>query len=358
MSKARICQFTTGFHPGDAISHEILTLNDYFQKLNYNTAIFTEYLSPAYKKLAFKYKLYEPKKNDIIVYHHSIHSNILEFLLNHKQPKVLIYHNVTPPKFYESYDLTFSFLLSQGKKELESVKSEFAIALADSEFNKKELESMGYNLVYKFPIVYNFQILQEEPVFREQFDGPKIIFVGRISPNKKQCDLIRFAEVYKKFFRKNFQIRIVGYPSPASKSYMEELEHLVRFFDLTNQIHFSGYVTQKELNGYYKSSDIFLSMSEHEGFCVPLLEAMYFQLPIVAYSAGAVPETLNGAGILIKEKNFPFIAELIEELLSNQDFKNKIIQKQNQRLESYKQIPILDHIKEILQQIESMYHSI
>jgi glycosyltransferase involved in cell wall biosynthesis len=334
--KKRICQFSTGFHPGDAITQEMLAFDSIFRKMGWESEIFSEHIGSAVKNKAKRFINYKQEKNDIIIYHHSIHSVIGDFVSQQKCPIILIYHNVTPSYFYESYDLPFAYSLKKGKEELLDFRNIFLKSFADSEYNKKELEELGYNNVDILPIAYDFNSLEIEGVIRNSFEGLKILFVGRITPNKKQEDLIRFAEIFRKYFRTDFQLQIVGYSSPASKSYMDELSNLVRFWNLEENVHFSGYVTHPELVGYYRNSDIFLSMSEHEGFCVPLIEAMFFKLPILAFSAGAVPDTLDGSGILFKHKNFPLIGEMIEEIMSNISIKEKIIHKQNQRLEEFK----------------------
>lgn len=353
MNKIRVCQFATGFHPGDAISQEMISFDSYFKKIGFNSEIYAEHIGSAVKKNAHKYNRYKSHKFDVIVYHHSIHSNVLDWVLKQPCKKILIYHNVTPAHFFEPYDLQFSYLLSQGKNELIAVKDQFSFCLADSEFNRSELIDMGYEKVSVLPILYDFSNLDGDHVIRNSFEGIKIVFVGRISPNKKQDDLIRFAEIYRKYFRSDFQVQLVGYASPASKPYLDELEKLIRFYDLEDFIHLSGYVTQKELNGYYRNADIFLSMSEHEGFCVPLLEAMYCQIPVLAYDAGAVRDTLGGAGLLLKEKNYPMICETIEEILDNSKFRSNIIQKQNQRLTHYKKSLQEEILVRAIQDIES-----
>ncbi|MCC5815425.1 MAG: glycosyltransferase family 4 protein [Leptospira sp.] len=353
MNKLRVCQFSTGFHPGDAISQEMIAFDKYFKRIGFNSEIFAEHIGSAVKKIAHKYNRYKPEKFDVIVYHHSIHSNVLDWVLKQPCKKILIYHNVTPSHFFEPYDLQFSYLLSQGKNELIPLRDKFAFCLADSEFNRQELLDMGYQKVSVLPILYDFTNLDSEYVVRNPFSGIKIVFIGRISPNKKQDDLIRFAEVYRKFFRSDFQIQLVGYASPASKNYLEELEKLTRFYDLEEHIHLSGYVTQKELNGYYREADIFLSMSEHEGFCVPLLEAMYFQIPVLAYDAGAVADTMDRAGILFKQKDFPLLCSTIEEILSNDEFRQSILMKQNQRLTEFNRSHQEEILVRAIQDIES-----
>ncbi|WCL49576.1 glycosyltransferase family 4 protein [Leptospira sp. GIMC2001] len=338
MKKPRLCQFSTGFHPGDAISQEMLLFDREFRNNGWESLIFSEHIAPSVKKKANRFINYKPDVNDVLIYHHSIHSDVLEFVLELKSPKILVYHNVTPAHFFEPYDLQFSYSLKKGKEELLEIRKEFVKAYADSEFNCSELMAMGYENVQMLPISYDFNSLNKDFVVRNKYEHLKILFVGRITPNKKQDDLIRFAEVFRSYFRKDFQIEIVGYSSPASKYYMDELERMVRFWNLEDNIHFSGYVTHPELIGYYKEADVFLSMSEHEGFCVPLLEAMHFDIPILAYAAGAVPDTLNGSGILFSKKDYAGVGEMIEEITTNKKFRDSILQGQRNRIEEYKKI--------------------
>jgi glycosyltransferase involved in cell wall biosynthesis len=313
-----------------------------FRDLGFESEIYSEHVSTSVRSEAQKFNRYKPSDKDLLIYHHSIHSEVLSFLLDQNAPKVLIYHNVTPAYFYEPYDLQFSYILKRGREELSEIKDQFVLSFAVSDFNAKELEHLGYQDVKVIPIAYDFESLNIPHVNRNKYEGKKILFVGRIAPNKKQDDLIRFAEIFKKYFRDDFQIQIVGYSSPSTKTYQEELFKLVQFWNLENHIHFSGYVTLPELVGYFKNSDLFFSMSEHEGFCVPILESMYFNLPIVAYSAGAIPETLGGSGILFKEKNFAKIGEMIEEILVNERLRSQIIKKQNQVIEKYRSIDLTE----------------
>lgn len=336
--KCRICQFSTGFHPGDAISQEMISLDHYFRAEGYRSELYAAHIDMSVRSISQKFSRYSPESDDILIYHHSIHSDVFDFVIQKNVKKILIYHNVTPAHFFEPYDLQFSYSLSQGKKELVDVRNEFTHSFADSDFNLQELLGMGYENVGILPICYDFKNLDLPHVVRQKFNGIKILFVGRISPNKRQDDLIRFAEIYRKYFRTDFKIQIVGYSSPASKRFMDELQSLVRFYELEDFIHFSGYVTQSELNGYYREADLFLSMSEHEGFCVPIMEAMHFQIPILAYEAGAVSETMGGGGILFREKNYPYIAELVEEVLQNQNLRNSIRRRQVARLAEYRSV--------------------
>lgn len=333
----RIIQFSAGFNPGDAISNEMLILKSFFMEIGYEGEIYSENIGSQTNKLAAKYKAYKPLKGDFLLYHHSIHSSVLDFITSFETPKALIYHNVTPSHFFEPYDLKLTYYLKKGREELSELNGKFKLYFADSEFNKQELIELGFANVSVLPIIYDFKRLLKKEISKSEKRKKDIIFVGRIAPNKKQDDIIRIAKILKEYFSLDFQIHFVGYCSKELELYKEELNNLIHLFDLSNHVFFSDFITDESLTQYYLNADIFLCMSEHEGFCVPLLESMFYDVPILAYDAGAVRDTLDGAGILFKTKNFPTICECIIKVLSDKDFRDKIIVSQRERLSRFMQ---------------------
>jgi L-malate glycosyltransferase len=330
----RIIQFSAGFNPGDAISNEMLILKSYFQEIGFDGEIFSENIGKASNGLASKYKSYRPRPDDFIIYHHSIHSAVFEFVSTISCPKALIYHNVTPSYFFEPYDLKLTYYLKKGREELKDLNGKFQLYFADSEFNKKELLDLGYPRVQVLPIVYDFNKLKKNSL-KITATHKTIIFVGRIAPNKKQDDIIKLAKVLKEHFTSEFKIHLVGYCSHELQLYKDELITLIKLFELENHVFFSDFINDELLADYYQRADLFLCMSEHEGFCVPLLESMYYDVPILAYDAGAVKDTLDGAGILFKEKNLPSICECILKIFSDKDFRDIIIKTQRERLKKF-----------------------
>ncbi len=349
MKIKRLVQFSAGFNPGDAISNQIIMYNSFAKKKQIESLIFAENISPQSKSLVKKYKTYSPKKGDVIIYHHSIHSSILEkiYEIPSKIPKVLAYHNVTPKEFFEPYNLKLTYYSQKGREELFQMKNLFVYALADSEYNAQELKENGYTNVQVLPISLNYNNYSIYP--RTNFKKI-ILFTGRIAPNKKQTDLIKIAKVLNDYFTEDFELIIVGKTAPEMIGYKEEILSLVEYFHLQEKVKLTEFLQQETLNQYYSNADVFLCMSEHEGFCVPLLESMYYKIPIVAYNKAAVPETLRGSGILFHKKDFYKIAEIVYILLHNQDFRNKIVEQQNKVLEYYRSI---DYEREFLQIITS-----
>ncbi len=346
--KNRIVQFSAGFNTGDAISNEMLFLKKNFESQNFKSEIYSENIGDLAKKLAKKYKLYSYLKDDILIYHHSIHSSIFDFVKSLPVKKILIYHNVTPHEFFLPYDLKLSYFLKKGREELKELKNFFEYSFADSTYNLQELLDLGYPNAEKLPIHYDFsklKILERKGSSRLK----NIIFVGRIAPNKKHSDLIKIAKLLMDHYPEiEFKLYLVGYCSKELLNYKKELELMIQIFQLEDKVIFSDFIDDEKLFEFYSNADLFLCMSEHEGFCVPLLESIHYGIPIIAFSAGAVKDTLNGSGILLEEKDFMMIAELVKKVLLEDSFKNKIVNQQTLMLEEFKKDESIKKLNDII----------
>ncbi|EOQ97386.1 glycosyltransferase, group 1 family protein [Leptospira wolbachii serovar Codice str. CDC] len=346
-----IHQFSAGFQLGDAISQEMLEIKRLLSKEGYHGKIFAENVFSYDRKYAEKLTKANIKPNDVLVYHHSIHSEVLNFVLKFPNRKILIYHNVTPEDFFSGYDLKFSYLLRKGREDLEIIRDQFHHSFAVSNFNLAELKEIGFKHVRLLPLHLNFQKWKDVPKDpkSKSFTQPSFLFVGRIAPNKRQDDLIRFARTWKSKMGNQFSMRMLGFCNPNQQSYMDELNFMIHHLDLTEEVKIISYVDERMLKKIYSESNIFLSMSEHEGFCVPLMEAIFFHLPVVAFAAGAVPETLDQSGILFESKDFESLVPLVDSIFKDSDFRNSIIYSQNLRLNEYLEstsiLPLLEVAK-------------
>ncbi|TGL60913.1 glycosyltransferase family 4 protein [Leptospira sarikeiensis] len=352
-SRKGVHQFAAGFNIGDAISNEMNSLRSVFKRIGYSSEIFAENTGPGTDTFVKKYKAYSSKNSDILVYHHSIHSEVLETLLKNKNSKILIYHNVTPGHFFEKYDLKLTYLLRKGREELESLRDKFDKVFAVSEFNRSELLEIGFENVGLLPITYQLpqgKQIKEIPL-KNKSNIPRFLFVGRITPNKKQDDLIRFAFHYLKTYGPEFQLFMVGFSSKELYLYREELERMLDFYKLRRNVIITDFLSDEELKSMYQTCDLFVSMSEHEGFCVPLLEAMVHNIPILAFDGGAVGETLSGAGILFNEKRMDMIVELAHRIVTDKDLKDKILETQRKRLSTFSQINPETVLRPVLAQL-------
>jgi glycosyltransferase involved in cell wall biosynthesis len=260
-----------------------------------------------------------------------------------KGRKVVIYHNITSPHFFERFSEELVSITTTGRHEIRLLAEVTDLGLADSEFNRLELVQYGYRKTGVLPILLDFSkyTLPSAQDIIEQYDDDKvnILFVGRITPNKKHEDLIKAFYVYKRFLNQNSRLLLVGKYN-QEEAYVKFLRELIDELAIED-VYFSGHVTQQELNTFYKVADVLLCMSEHEGFFVPAVESFYFQLPVIAYNCTAVPYTMGDAGILFNEKRYHEIAEMIQLVVEDNAFRQEILDGQTTRLEHFRKEKII-----------------
>jgi glycosyltransferase involved in cell wall biosynthesis len=243
---------------------------------------------------------------------------------------VSIYHNITPAHFFVGFHRHLAGLCYHGRRELLAFAGRTELGLGDSEFNRRELEAAGYARTGVLPIVLDFAKYdgQGSPVVEAMFrDGRRnILFVGRIIPNKRIDELIRAFAVYQRYAEPRSRLLLVG-EHKGFERYFDRLNQLVRELRV-DEVVFAGHVDDAELVAYYRVAHAFLCLSEHEGFCVPLVEAMHFGVPVIAYDAGAVAETLRGGGVLLRDKRPELVAELVHQVASDATLRAKLLETQ------------------------------
>jgi glycosyltransferase involved in cell wall biosynthesis len=306
------------------------------------------------KVIDFKeFRAYD-KSDTIHIYHFAVPSPITYTFKEVQGKKVIIYHNITPPHFFEGYYPELVQMTVTGRHEIKLLADCTDLALGDSEFNRRELEAYGFKRTGVLPLLIDFDKYQTspDPAILEKFNDGKInlLFVGRVSPNKKHEDLIKSFYFYHNHVHNPSRLILVGKYKGMEK-YHQFLQELIKDLKLTDVL-FVGHVSLEELIAFYKASHIFLCLSEHEGFCVPLLESMYFDLPILAYHSTAVPFTLGPSGILINEKRYEEIAEMIHLIVTNLTLKEAILRSQRKQFaffsRSFVKEVLLKHIKSII----------
>ena len=356
--KQAIHQFLPVLARHDAIGETVLEIQKYLLNLGYDSKIFVETIIDPTKTITKSFREYIPEKNDLLIYHHSIGSSLAKHLSELSQLKLLFYHNITPSKFFEDYDQTLVNQLDQGRDQLKILSQHFTYAMAASGYNKAELSSYGFKTIFDMQYFLNLErfnnIVPDKEILNSYNDTTNIIFVGRRSPNKKVEDILKVFAYYKTF-NPNSKLFLLG-GSWSVEEYVKKLETLKQKLKIDNNDIISiTTLSDKELKSYFQISDVFLCMSEHEGFCIPLVESMHFDIPIIAYNAGAIPDTLGGAGILLNHKKFGEIANIIDILISNDLLKNQIIEQQNQRLLNFSdekaKILLKNNIEQVLKSL-------
>lgn len=341
---------------GDAISNHVLEIRAILKSWGYKSDIYAQHIHPKLVHVTKSYTEYEKlsSSENILIFHFSIGSDVSGFVKTLPDKKILIYHNITPYNYFLGINDTLVHLLRTGRKELSEYAGITDLALGDSEYNRKELDGIGFKNTGVLPIIVDFDNYNQEPdkkiLNKFEDDYTNFIFVGRLSPNKKQEDVIKVFYYYNKCINQNSRLFLVGSYNGTEK-YYAKLQKLVKRLNLEKNVYIPGHVDFKELLAYYKLSDVFISMSEHEGFCVPLLESMHFGIPIIAYNSTAVPYTLGGSGILFSEKRYEEVAELSHIIVEGKKLRDMIIKKQKERLNEFNKIEIYKKLRYYLARI-------
>ena len=337
-----IHQLLAGARMGDAITNEAAVLASIFRRRDERARLFApaatidRLLGVAVEPLSRLAVLADPGR-DTVLLHLSIGSPVQRAFAEWPGRRIILYHNMTPPAWFAAINPATSYLLEQGRAEVAALAPLADRVWADSAFNARELQQLGYGRVDVFPLVLPLESLRVAParrISRMWDDGRmNILFVGRGAPNKRFEDLIRVQACLERWGCPS-RLLLVG-SFGGTEIYGSVLLGLVRALRLEH-VHFEGARSQAELNGYYASADLFLCLSEHEGFCAPLIEAMHFAVPIVAYAAAAVPETLDGAGLLIRDKSDPgLVAAALWEVHTNAGLRQSLLLRQAERLARY-----------------------
>jgi len=350
-----IHQFATSLTYGDAISDEMLEIQKVLRAKGYESEIFTRFYEPRMARFTHDFREYSKfsSPSNAVIFHFSIGSPVSKMFFRIPDRRIMIYHNITPYEFFLDYHRILSRECYKGRLEIKRFVDKVDLALGDSEFNCEELRTFGYAKTGVLPLLIDFSKFDrdDDPIVRDIYSGRKwtILFVGRVIPNKKLEDVIKTFYFYKKYYNTDSQLLLAG-DYRGMERYLYALQELV--YDLgIKDVTFTGSVEFAELLSYFRLADVYLSMSEHEGFGVPLVESFYVDLPVVAYAAGAVEETMNGGGLLLREKDFSKTAALLDYLQKNESFRRKVIASQKKALEKYSTDNVsrilLDHIKRV-----------
>ncbi|MBR5682046.1 MAG: glycosyltransferase [Ruminococcus sp.] len=336
----RVVQLLPTLSFGDAIGNDTIALKGAIKEMGYNTEIYTENIDKRLPDGIAKKadKLRDLKKDDILIYHKSTGTDLTFKLDRFKCRIIMVYHNITPPEFFRSYSIPATQLTELGYKGVDFLRDKVDYVMADSAFNKGELVKRGYTCPIDVrPILIKFEDYRQAPdeaTVKKFSDGKKnLVFVGRIAPNKKQENVIKAFYCYKKLNPES-RLILVG-SARGMENYQERLMKYARALGIGDDVIFPGHIKFSEILAYYHVADAFVCMSEHEGFCVPLVEAMFFDIPIIAYDTSAISDTLGGSGVLLDNNDPVFAAEVINRVLTDEKLRESIIEGQRRRLEDF-----------------------
>jgi glycosyltransferase involved in cell wall biosynthesis len=349
-------QWVPAAHRGDAIGDSARRVAAMLRERGHRAGVYALTIDDDAGDLVRPFSDPEARLGDVTIFHFALPSPMTEAFGDLGGGRVLQYHNITPARFFAPYDAALCRLAAIGRQEVRSLVGRVDLALGDSEFNRLELESMGFTRTGVMPIAVDLDRLTRAPrrpaLERLLGDGLiNFLFVGRVAPNKRIEDHLRLAEHYKRYVDAYYRFIFVG-RHDVVPSYYASLRALMAAYDMPpERFWFTGPVPDDELATYYRASSVYVSLSEHEGFCVPLLEAMAVDVPVLAYAAAAVPETLGGAGVSFAPKDLEQAAELLGSLAYDDDVRARVVEGQRRRLADFGPDRIARRLDEVLARV-------
>ena len=336
----RVHQILATLGYGDAIGNEVLGIQRALRGAGYESSIIVETADPRLEDLTVDYRdiVDRVSSDDLLIHHFSLGSRASRTAFALPCRMALIYHNITPPEYFLGVHPQLVRQCYHGRRELTAYRTRCDLALGDSEFNRQELDALVFSPTDVLHVVPDFSHLDAVPDSRvlDAYDDEwtNILFVGRLVPNKRPDDLIRFFHAYKTWYNPRARLILAG-AYGGFEQYYTQLQTLIATLG-TRDVHILGQITNEALTALYDVADLFLCASEHEGFCVPLVEAFHKRVPVLAYASTAIPATMDGGGVLFHEKDPRRVAALMHGLVADATLADQVLVAQDAALDRLK----------------------
>jgi len=332
LSVTRIDQVIPTLASRDAIGGHVIQLRDLLRSRGYRSDIYYGNASPDRLDDGFQItRIGEPSSTGrVLLYQMSIGSGVADIFRDRPERKFVNYHNITPADLIESWAPAVGEEVRWGRAQLRDLAQVTEFAIADSVFNEMELRDAGYPSTTTVPLLIDPEDFTGSPdralaarlARQRSRGGTDLLFVGKVSPHKGQVDLVKALSAYRRLYDPEARLHIVG--GAISEEYQLAVERFADELGLADAVEFAGSVSHEELIAYYEGCDVFLCLSNHEGFCVPLLESMYHRLPIVSYRFTAVPETVQQAGLILPDKEPARVAAAIHRVVDDARLRDQL----------------------------------
>ena len=357
MAPRRIHQLIHTLSYGDAISGEALALQRCLRELGFASDIYAIHVHPVYKKeaetLGVKdYRSLGTEFDGEILLHYSLGSPLNDLYRSLvKSQRTLVYHNLTPARWFRGVNPRIVRDIEQGMEELPALCAISNRLIADSKFNAAELSQLGFAAeVLELPIdPARWSIPRNEGIYTLLRSNPgiNVVHIGRLAPNKCIEDIIKAFYFLNRFIDKNSRLWLAGIDIDT-EIYSFSLKRLVHELGIDESVTFAGCMADSELRSLYEAGSVYCCMSEHEGFCLPVVEAMHFGLPVIGYASSALPDTIGSGGLLVSDKRHAEIAELIAEVSRNQELRSSLVLAGHERVRSLSFDAFAARVKDLL----------
>jgi glycosyltransferase involved in cell wall biosynthesis len=336
----RVDQIIPSLASRDAIGVHTRTLTHALREAGIDSTIYHGNCTPDMESVPLV-ELGRFTKDRWLLYQSSIGSPVYDILATRDEPKLVNYHNITPMELLAPWEPSVGYEVSLGRTQMARLAPESRLAVADSAYNESELTDVGYRETAVVPLLIDMTSTGEEPdpeVLARLGEakargGADFLFVGKVSPHKAPHDLVKMLAVYRRLYDPHARLHLVG--SPLGERYGPALAAFVAELGLQGAVSVTGSLTPGGLEAYYQSADVFVCASDHEGFCVPIVEAMAHGLPVVAYATTAIPETVGDAGILLPDKDPARFAVAVHRVVEDAALRALLLERAAARADFY-----------------------
>ncbi|MGI8428701.1 MAG: glycosyltransferase [Solirubrobacteraceae bacterium] len=346
-------QVLSGAGPHDAITTEALVFRSYFRAWGWGGGDHAARIAPGLGGAIAPMAGLHPGPGEILLLHHSAGMPRLHELLALPNRKLLLYHNITPPSWLWDHAPLVAVHCAIGREQLPELISHVDVAAADSEWSAAELRALGAARTEVIPLLVDRDRLgppSAPPAAGSAPPGadatPTILFVGRLSPHKRQDEVIRMFALYRRWRAPEARLVLVG--DPLTAGYVELLRKLADTL-APGAVSIESGLSESELGDRYRGAHAFICLSEHEGFCIPVLEAFHFGLPVIARPAGAIPEIAGDAALLVPDADLAVVAELLHLTIGDPELRSELRRRGRERLGRYAPQRVAERLRAAVQ---------
>lgn len=335
-------QFVPTLNPHDATGTHTLLLRDILRAAGWKSDIFAEAIHDDLAAEAYKHWMYpdHAAEGDVAIYQFSTSSAVAGYLAERSLPLILDFHNYTGPQLFAGWEPQTEERAARAVDELSLLAPRAVLGLADSSFNEQALQRAGCRRTTVVPVLVKYERVTDAPDPRVMAElealralgGPDLLFVGRIVPSKSQHELVKALWAYHRLYDPRARLHLVG--GSNSFEYLKSLRAFIDDLGLTRQVRLTGEVSDAALAAYFGSASVYLSRSVHEGFGVPLVEAMAAGVPVVARGAGAVAETVGDGALLLQSADHSYVAAAVHRAVSDDTLRQQLIAAGHRRVQA------------------------
>jgi L-malate glycosyltransferase len=321
-------QLLSGAGPVDAVTVQALVFRDLFESWGWKGADVAAYVDPRIGKRIGDIDRLDPDPDDVLLFHYSAYAPRLREMLELPNRKLLISHNVTPPRWLWGYEPMIAVQCAVGRAQLPAFAASVDLAAGVSSYNADELKEAGAVRTMVIPILFD-PLRLGAPATDEPTPPPTLLFVGRLAPHKRQDELIRLIAMLRRRYWPEARLVLVG--GPLTPRYLDALRELADTI-APGAVTIEQGLDDAELAERYRAAHAFVCLSEHEGFCIPLLEAFHMGVPVVARPIGGIPEVAGDAALLVEDEDLAVVAELVKMAVEDRELRDELRRRGRERL--------------------------